>query len=59
MSLATYVPRDLDVPLRLETPLFTLEPLGPALDVPLWRSVREWIATDWPFRSVEYAERPG
>jgi RimJ/RimL family protein N-acetyltransferase len=30
------------------------------LDVPLWRAVGEWVASDWPFRSVEYAERrPG
>ena len=28
------------------------------LDVPLWRSVSDWIAAEWPFRSVEYAERP-
>jgi hypothetical protein len=28
------------------------------LDVPLWRRVGEWIAADWPFRSVEYADRP-
>jgi hypothetical protein len=27
------------------------------LDVPLWRAVSEWIAADWPFRSVEYAPR--
>ena len=29
------------------------------LDVPLWRSVDDWIAAEWPFRSVEYDERPG
>ena len=29
------------------------------LDVPLWRSVGDWVAAEWPFRSVEYAERPG
>jgi len=28
------------------------------LDVPLWRSVGDWIAAEWLFRSVEYAERP-
>jgi RimJ/RimL family protein N-acetyltransferase len=27
------------------------------LDVPLWRAVSDWIAADWPFASVEYAER--
>jgi RimJ/RimL family protein N-acetyltransferase len=29
------------------------------LDVPLWSSVGDWIAAEWPFRSVDYAERPG
>jgi RimJ/RimL family protein N-acetyltransferase len=28
-----------------------------ALDVPLWRAVSEWLASDWPFRSVGYAPR--
>jgi hypothetical protein len=28
-----------------------------ALDTPLWRVVSEWIASDWPFGSVEYAPR--
>jgi len=27
------------------------------LDIPLWRAVSEWLASDWPFRSVEYARR--
>jgi hypothetical protein len=27
------------------------------LDVPLWRSVSEWLESDWPFDSVEYAPR--
>ncbi len=27
------------------------------LDVPLWRAVRDWLASDWPFASVEYAPR--
>ena len=27
------------------------------LDVPLWRAVSDWLATDWPFGSVEYAPR--
>jgi hypothetical protein len=27
------------------------------LDVPLWRAVSEWLASDWPFGSVEYAPR--
>ena len=28
-----------------------------ALDLPLWRTVSEWLASDWPFRSVAYAPR--
>jgi RimJ/RimL family protein N-acetyltransferase len=152
MSDETFVPSDFDVPLRLETELFTLEPLGPEhnerdydawtssaahihatpgwqdsswpremtldenrgdlerhaddfrkrtgftytvldrpsgevvgcvyiyplpdsehnarvlswvrasraeLDEPLWCSVSDWIAAAWPFRRIEYAERPG
>ena len=27
------------------------------LDTPLWRAVSEWLASDWPFGSVEYALR--
>jgi hypothetical protein len=27
------------------------------LDAPLWRAVSEWLASDWPFGSVEYALR--
>jgi RimJ/RimL family protein N-acetyltransferase len=27
------------------------------LDEPLWRSVSEWLAADWPFGRVEYAPR--
>ena len=27
------------------------------LDVPLWRAVTDWLATDWPFGSAEYAPR--
>jgi hypothetical protein len=27
------------------------------LDAPLWRAVSEWLASDWPFESVEYAPR--
>jgi RimJ/RimL family protein N-acetyltransferase len=27
------------------------------LDVPLWRAVSEWLASDWPFASVEHAPR--
>jgi RimJ/RimL family protein N-acetyltransferase len=29
------------------------------LDVPLWRAVSDWVAAEWPFRRVEYAERIG
>ena len=28
-----------------------------ALDVPLWRAVSDWLESDWPFGSVEYAAR--
>src|SRR3954466_7479969 len=28
------------------------------LDAPLRRAVTEWLASDWPFASVEYASRP-
>jgi hypothetical protein len=27
------------------------------LDAPLWRAVSEWLDSDWPFASVEYAPR--
>ena len=27
------------------------------LDIALWRAVSEWLASDWPFGSVEYASR--
>jgi hypothetical protein len=27
------------------------------LDVPLWRSVSDWLAADWPFADVHYAPR--
>jgi hypothetical protein len=27
----------------------------PQLDTPLWRTVSEWLASDWPFGRVEYA----
>ena len=27
------------------------------LDAPLWRAVTEWLASDWPFGSVEHAPR--
>ena len=29
------------------------------LDVPLWRAVSEWLESDWPLGSVEYAPRTG
>ena len=29
----------------------------PHLDAPLWDAVSEWLASDWPFDSVEYAVR--
>jgi RimJ/RimL family protein N-acetyltransferase len=59
-----FVPRDFDVPLRLETPRFTLEPLGPQHNEPdyaAWSSSREhihatpgWEDSSWPDdRSLE------
>lgn len=27
------------------------------LDAPLWRAVSEWLESDWPFATVEYAPR--
>lgn len=27
------------------------------LDVPLWRAVTDWLADEWPFNRVAYAER--
>jgi len=27
------------------------------LDTPLWHAVSEWLASDWPFASVDYASR--
>jgi hypothetical protein len=27
------------------------------LDAPLWRTVRDWLRTDWPFTTVDYAAR--
>lgn len=28
------------------------------LDVPLWRAVSDWLADEWPFERVAFAERP-
>jgi hypothetical protein len=30
----------------------------PELDVQLWRAVMDWLADEWPFERVAYAERP-
>jgi hypothetical protein len=27
------------------------------LDVPLWRAVSAWLADEWPFERIAYAER--
>ena len=27
------------------------------LDLPLWRTVRDWLESDWPFERVQYASR--
>ena len=29
----------------------------PELDVQLWRAVTDWLADEWPFERVAYAER--
>jgi len=29
------------------------------LDAPLWRAVTDWLADEWPFERVAYAERSG
>ena len=31
----------------------------PDLDVRLWRAVSDWLAEEWPFERVSYAERSG
>ena len=53
-----FVPRDFDIPRRLETPQFVLEPLGPEhndRDYDAWRSSMEhiratpgWEESSWP-----------
>ena len=58
MSHKDFVPRDFAVPARLETELFTLEPLGPEhneLDYDAWTSSKEhihattvWLDCSWP-----------
>ena len=57
-SVSVFVPPDFVVPRRLETPEFTLEPLGPQhheLDYAAWSSSREhihaspgWETSSWP-----------
>jgi len=27
------------------------------LDAPLWRTVSDWLESDWPFAGVDYAPR--
>jgi hypothetical protein len=56
--MGTFVPPDFDVPRRLETPAFVLEPLGPEhndLDHEAWSSSLEhiratpgWEGSSWP-----------
>ena len=58
MATDEFVPSDFVVPLRLETPLFTLEPLGPEhneRDYDAWTSSAEhvhatpgWEQSSWP-----------
>jgi hypothetical protein len=28
-----------------------------AMDAPLWRAASDWLVSDWPFGSVDYAPR--
>ena len=56
--MSEFVPRDFDIPRRLETPQFVLEPLGPEhndRDYDAWRSSMEhiratpgWEESSWP-----------
>lgn len=29
------------------------------MDVVVWRSLSRWLAEEWPFRTIDYAPRPG
>jgi hypothetical protein len=49
-----YPRRDSDVDARV---LSWVRASRAELDAPLWRAVSEWLASDWPFGSVEYAPR--
>ena len=49
-----YPRRDSDVDARARSWVRTSHA---ELDAPLWRAVSEWLASDWPFDSVEYASR--
>jgi hypothetical protein len=60
MSDATFVPPDFDVPKNLsDLERQWVRASRAELELPPWQSVSDWIAAGWPFRSVEYAERPG
>jgi hypothetical protein len=57
-GLRRYVTRYVGYAERTEIPMRQREPAGPGVvDTPLWRVVSEWLASDWPFGSVEYAPR--
>ena len=49
-----YPRRDSDVDVRARS---WVRASHAELDAPLWRAVSEWLASDWPFDSVEYASR--
>ena len=49
-----YPPRDNDHAARVRS---WVRASHAELDTPLWRAVSEWLASDWPFGSVEYAPR--
>jgi RimJ/RimL family protein N-acetyltransferase len=49
-----YPPRDGDRDARVHS---WVRASRAELDAPLWRAVSGWLASDWPFGTVEYAPR--
>ena len=54
LSVYLYPSRDTDDDARA---LSWVRASHAALDLPLWRAVGDWLGSDWPFGSVEYAPR--
>jgi hypothetical protein len=52
--LYIYPPREGDADARVDS---WVRESRAELDAPLWRAVSGWLASDWPFGSVEYATR--